>query len=134
MFSYRNKFYFFVTTAILVAYIWLFFSLNTNQYLSICFTKTIFKIPCPSCGSTRAVKLFVIGNYFESILTNPIGIIIVLVLAILPFWIVIDLLVHRSTLLDSYMYFERVLKNKYIFTLVLLLIFSNWIWNINKGL
>jgi len=51
-----------------------------------------------------------------------------------PIWIAYDLVSRKETLLNFYKKTESYLKQKRIAIPVILLIITNWIWNIYKGL
>ncbi len=118
-------------------FFWLVFNYNTyrqNDGITVCFIKNVTGIPCPSCGSTRAVEALIHGHLVESILWNPIGLILTTLVIVLPIWILIDLARKQNSLFDFYQRAEIVLRQrKYAIPAITLLV-ANWIWNIYKGL
>lgn len=132
----KNKLYFFLLSACFIGFCWLFFSIHYEQKnnISACFIKTTTNIPCPSCGSTRAVSEIVKGNIFEAVLINPFGLIIALGLIIIPIWIVFDLLFKKDSFYRFYQNTEKFIRKKPIASILIILVLLNWYWNIKKGL
>jgi len=139
MASNRYKFFTFFTLLILTGYIWIFINLLSenkthNRHTSLCLVKQTTNIPCPSCGSTRAVIKLFQGEIMESILLNPLGLIIFIVLTIAPVWIIYDLILKKQTFQRFYVHAENIITKKPIAIPLILIVLLNWIWNINKGL
>ena len=132
----KNKLYSLLLIACLAGFIYLLYQLyypESNQY-SVCIIKNISGFPCPSCGATRAVQLLFKGDFMGSILMNPFGIIISVILTLLPFWILIDLILKKETFYTFYNKMECLLKQKEIAIPLIILVLLNWIWNINKAI
>ncbi len=123
----------------LTGYGWLYFSLNNQNTkqnknsVPICLFKTLTTIPCPSCGSTRAILALGKGNFKEALHINPFGYVIVMMMGI-PFWIVFDLIRRKETFYRFYGAVEQFLKKRQHTFILLLIVLTNWIWNITKGL
>lgn len=100
----------------------------------LCLLKQSTTIPCPSCGTTRAVMLFTKGDFIEAINFNPIGIFVAIIMLISPIWIVIDLIFRDNTLFFIYQKFECNLRKPIYSIPLIFLVIINWIWNITKGL
>lgn len=100
-----------------------------------CVIKEATGLACPSCGSTRTVLELLRGEISMIIHGNPLGLIILPALFVIPAWIIYDTLTARSGLFNTLNRFITALKNNLILsgTLVLLIVL-NWIWNIIKGL
>lgn len=134
----RNKLYTILFTACIAGYIWLYFSLNTtetkNKSFEVCLIKHTTNIPCPSCGSTRAIISLTKGNFLEALIINPLGYIVVVIMFSAPIWIAIDIITKRKTLFEFYQKIETYLKKPRYAIPLLLLVIINWIWNITKGL
>lgn len=96
--------------------------------------KNITGVPCPSCGSTRAILLLMNGDLQGSLLMNPIGIILAVIMVIAPLWIAYDLASGKQTLFDAYNNFEKIVNVKWVATILIILVVANWIWNIQKNL
>jgi hypothetical protein len=134
----RNKLYLILSTACAIGYIWLSISYirdGPDQHgPGLCLFKHITGIPCPSCGTTRSVLSLLHGDVTNSLIYNPFGVIIMLIMVILPIWISFDLVNRKSSLLKFYNRTELLLKRTYIAVPALLIVLSNWIWNICKGI
>ncbi len=124
--------------ACIAGYIWLYLDYSKlaegKLLLEACMFKKITTIPCPSCGTTRAVFSLIKGHFVESFYFNPFGYLVSAVMLLAPFWIIGDYLLKRNTLYNFYNGIE--LKFKYLKFSVpfAILVIANWIWNITKGL
>lgn len=108
---------------------------SDTSAISYCVLKNVSGLPCPSCGTTRSVFHFLDGEFLSSLLINPLGLLAVLILTIVPVWIMIDILSNRSGFFNFYLSTEKFLKTKKWALISLLMLFSvNWVWNILKGL
>ncbi len=96
--------------------------------------KNTIGLPCPSCGSTRAVEAIMHAQFMQALMLNPIGYIIAAFMLIIPIWIARDLLVKQESLLKSYLFIETRLRKPALYIPLLLAILINWIWTIEKGL
>lgn len=133
----RNRLYTILGIACVVGYSWLFFAnslIAKDSGITLCFIRNVFGIPCPTCGSTRAVLLLAQGDLAGSILFNPIGIILAAIMLALPLWLAYDLSTKKQTLLNAYNNFERIVRIRWIATLLIILLIANWIWNFYKPL
>lgn len=132
----RNKLYSLFGLLSLAGYFWLF--INEAGYIhskvSVCPMKLITKIPCPSCGSTRSAELILQGKLKEALLINPFGYLDIIVLAIIPIWLITDLLTKNDSLYRFYLYLEKNIRCLTVATPLILLILLNWLWNIFKNL
>lgn len=132
----KNRLYLTFTIACLAAYLWLFYASSYDQLFpgfEMCVFKNATGIPCPSCGSTRAVLLLSKGDIVGAMLMNPIGILLGIILLTVPLWMLYDVLFQKETLLNFYRKTEQILKRKWIAIAVITLILANWIWNIYKN-
>jgi hypothetical protein len=107
---------------------------QSNDEIGFCILKKVTNIPCPSCGSTRALLLFLDGQIIKSVNENPFAILIFIYLLIAPFWLLFDLILKKKTIDTFYYQIEDYLKKRYVFIPLILLVILNWIWNISKGL
>jgi hypothetical protein len=132
----KAKLYLLILTTSLAGYIYLyihvFHTVDPQESFGVCLIKEATNIPCPSCGSTRAVLELIKGNLLKSLYYNPFGIIVAAIMTICPFWILIDLVRQKETFYSFYKnVMEIISKPRYAFPLILLVII-NWIWNIHK--
>ena len=108
--------------------------LPDNRF-SVCLFKTVTGIPCPSCGTTRAVVLLLHGQVLPSILLNPFGLIIAFFLILVPVWIIADLILRKESFYQAYSRTDQFIAGqKWFFIPAIGLVIANWVWNIVKGL
>ncbi|MCP4896523.1 MAG: DUF2752 domain-containing protein [bacterium] len=63
-----------------------------RRFLSPCLFQSLVGIPCPSCGSTRAMEALVQGNLLAAVTFNPLVVFVILVfltggLFVAPLWL-----------------------------------------------
>lgn len=102
--------------------------------MGACLIKGVTGVPCPSCGTTRAIEALLRGRFMDSLLLNPFGIVVLSVMIVFPLWIAADLVLGRQSFYEFYGKTEAVLKRKYVAIPLAILVLFNWIWNIAKGL
>jgi hypothetical protein len=96
---------------------------------SICLFKNLTGYPCPGCGATRSTILLFKGHFIESILLNPVGLIINIMAISAIILIVRDLLLNKTD-------FNRLVTKKihpFLLAVIVILVLINWVWNIVKG-
>jgi hypothetical protein len=106
---------------------------NSIQGPELCLFKHATGWPCPSCGSTRAVVHLWHGHFWQSLTTNPLGM-VVFVLA----WPALFLLLRDAR--DGGTRFEKGLdqiqvafqSRPWLFVLLAFLLALNWGWNMYK--
>ena len=132
----RNKLYSLLLIACLAGFIYLFYNIHTlqSQTFRFCIIKNVTAYPCPSCGTTRAVTLLLNGRILESILLNPFGIIVAMIMTIFPMWILIDFFLKKETFYFWYKKVEATIKKPWLALILIVLVLLNWIWNIYKHL
>ena len=134
----KTKFYYFIFSGCLAGYLWLYWetshAFQSHEATSLCLLKHTTGIPCPSCGSTRAVISILHGDFFQALSWNPLGYLLLLLLIILPVLIFFDSIFKKDSLLRFYGKVEMLLLTKKIAIPALVLILLNWYWNIQKGL
>ncbi len=97
---------------------------------TLCIFKNVTGIPCPACGSTRATVLLFQGQFWDSIMLNPLGIISNIIILIAILWMLTDILKNKNTF---YPFLTKDWSWK-IKTIVFVLLAINWVWNIHKDL
>lgn len=122
---------------LLTGYSWVAFSMFrassiTPDGVEICIFKIVTNLPCPACGSTRAVVSIFRGEFLPALLLNPLGYIIVIAMVTLPFWLLFDTIWRKDSLLKFYIKFESVFRRKAVVIFAIVLLLANWIWNIVK--
>ena len=132
----RNKLYSLLLIACLAGFIYLFYNIHTlqSQTFRVCIIKNVTGFPCPSCGTTRAVTLILEGKFIESLLLNPFGILVAVVMTIFPFWILIDIILKKESFFRMYKKAEATIRKPWLASILILLVLLNWIWNIYKHL
>ncbi|MFZ9587905.1 MAG: DUF2752 domain-containing protein [Crocinitomicaceae bacterium] len=98
----------------------------------VCFSKKVYGVSCPACGTTRSVLFILKGKLGNALHMNPLGFLAIAFLILVPIMIVFDVLANRNNLQKSYLFLESKLKEPRYFILALLLITANWIWNFIK--
>jgi hypothetical protein len=134
-----RKLYIILITACAAGYIWLGFNLTLHSGESgltaeVCLIKHTTNIPCPSCGSTRSILALLHGDFMDSLFWNPLGLIVMLIMVIVPVLIIHDLLFRKDVLPKLYAKTEATFRKRKFAIPALVLILINWIWNIFKGL
>lgn len=132
----RNKLYSLLLIACLAGFIYLFYNIHTlqSQTFRVCIIKNVTGYPCPSCGTTRAVTLLLNGRFIESLVLNPIGIVVAIIMIIFPIWILIDIIFKKETFYFWYKKTEVTIRKPWLASILIVLVLLNWIWNIYKHL
>ena len=134
----RNKLYLFLSAACIAGLAWIIVTYNQNasteDNLGLCLFKRLTTIPCPSCGSTRSVLSILKGDFSDALMWNPLGFLLIFFLLVTPFWILMDVIRNKSTLLNFYRETEHFLQHKWVAISAILIVMLNWIWNIYKGI
>ncbi len=133
----RNRLYGLIAVLAAGSYSLLFYTWFAGGHgfaAEVCPIHRITGIPCPSCGTIRAVLLMVEGDVPASLLMNPLGVLAVFLLAVLPAWVAVDLIRKKDHLFRFYKRTEKIIAgNKRLASLLVLLILANWAWNVCKG-
>ena len=99
----------------------------------VCLFKHATNIPCPSCGSTRSVLHILHGDLRGGLYWNPLGFILLVGLIAAPVWTAHDLLMRKNSMLLSFRRMEMWLRKWWVALPAIILMLSNWIWNLVKG-
>lgn len=135
----KNKLYLLILFACFLGYSWLLFLKltpvkNSGLDLTVCVFKRVTSLPCPSCGTTRAVSFLFNGEIMKSLYLNPFGIIVGVIMIVSPCWINWDFIAKKQTFYNFYIKIENIIKKKKIAIPLIVLVILNWIWNIYKQL
>ena len=132
----RNKLYSLLLIACLAGFIYLFYSIQKEQQatVGVCIIKNVTGYPCPSCGTTRAVALLLEGKIINSLLLNPFGIIVAVIMTVFPVWVLTDVVLKKETFFLAYKKTEAIIRKPRIAAVLILLVLLNWIWNLYKNL
>lgn len=133
-----NKNIYWILTILSVAgCAWIGFHLlaGTGNSATLCLFKNLTTIPCPSCGVTRSVLLFIRGDVYGALLMNPLGFVAAPALVAVPVWMIADAMAAKSTLAQAFLWTEKKIKTKKgIYMPLVALALLNWGWNIIKEL
>jgi len=102
--------------------------------ITICPLKLLTGIPCPGCGTTRAVFAFAEGNFLEALQINPLGLLISAIIFIAAGVLFYDLIFDQIVLEKILQRTQTALKNRIFLNSILFVISVNWFWNISKDL
>lgn len=132
----KNKLYIFILLACFAGYCWLFYSLNQidKNNFSICLFKNATNLPCPSCGTTRAIAELSKGNFLQSFYYNPFGYVVAFIMVVAPIWIIYDFVFKSNSFYLFYQKTENFIRKKPVAIILILLVALNWYWNIKKDL
>ena len=130
----RRQLYPLLLLLISCGYVWLLVCNNNSRGVGWngCLTRYFFHIPCPSCGTTRAVRAAFHGEWLESLCFNPLGILLAAMMVIIPFWILVDVFTGSTSLLKAYCFIERKFRTWPYALGGILALLINWIWNLLK--
>ena len=135
----KNKLYILILIACFLGYSWLLFLKlepvkNSGLDLTVCVFKRVTNLPCPSCGTTRAVSYLFKGEIVKSLFLNPFGIIVAVIMIVSPGWIIWDAITKKQSFYNFYIKTEKLIRKKEIAIPLIVLVILNWIWNIYKHL
>jgi len=130
-----RKLYTFLIIVLIAGYGWLGFNLltpHTGRHFPACLFKTVTSIPCPSCGSTRSIEYALHGDPGNALLTNPLGLVTLAIMIVLPVCIATDLIRRRESFYLFYRATEQKISRGIWAAVLIILVLANWIWNILK--
>ena len=133
----KNKVYTYLSLACLAGYSWVFTAKLMgagHTGLNVCLIKQLTRLPCPSCGATRSILSSLSGNFSDALILNPIGVLLLPIMVILPFWLVHDFVYQSDSLFTVYQKMEYTVKRKRIAIPSIIIVLANWMWNIYKHL
>jgi hypothetical protein len=131
----RNKLYSLLLIACFAGYGYLYYNIENlpSETFRVCIIKNATGYPCPSCGATRAVSLLLEGKITASLLINPFGIVIAIIMTVFPGWVLTDVILKKDSFFKTYKKAEIILKKPWLASVLILLVLLNWIWNIYKN-
>lgn len=91
-------------------------------------------LPCPACGSTRAVAAILRGDFAEALRLNPIGYLLCAGGAVILSLLVWDGLRGDRAYARFYLRCNRLLQRPAVWIPLVGLIVANWVWNLAKGI
>lgn len=134
----KRKLYILFLLLAFAGYSWLYLNyrhaLVNNDHFTLCLFKNITGIPCPSCGITRSLVFLARGDISDAFYFNPLGILAAVALVTFPVWIMIDILLKKSSFYQFYQALEKFFRRRWVAIPAILTILIIWITNINKNL
>lgn len=116
-------------------YAWLLHTASHPQSTAtVCLVKNTTGLPCPSCGSTRALVAMLQGDPGGLLRWNPLGALVALILFASPIWIAFDVITNKTSLHSFALRAEAFLQRKVVAVPTITLVLLNWIWNFSKNL
>lgn len=135
MVNQRNRLYLITGIVCFFGIIWIILDYFNSSEITVCPFKLVAGYPCPSCGTTRSITALLHGNILEAFMINPLGIVSSLLILSVVILLTLDLLTKKDYYFRVYCQVEKFLQTHQVFSIVLiLLVITNWIWNISKGL
>lgn len=131
----RKKLYLLFLAVFGAGYGWIAYQWIIDQRpegFTVCLFKNATHLPCPSCGSTRAVLSILDFDFYSALFYNPLGFLIVPALLLIPSWISRDLIIGKDSFWRFYLKTEQLLKKPPIAIPLVLLTLALWAWNIYK--
>lgn len=128
--SWQNR-YRLTILSILGAYFLVYISslLDPYQEHSVCVFKNLTGYPCPGCGMTRSTISLFKGHFIQSIMWNPLAIIVNIMAITALIWMVYDLIIKKP----SFDKFSKIKLHPVYLIIIALIVLANWIWNFKKG-
>jgi hypothetical protein len=114
--------------------VWIGLSAAGRVPFTPCIVKHVTGIPCPSCGTTRAMLAALDGDVWHAFQINPLGPVLLLALLVAVPLLVLDLLNRESRLESLYQRTLALVRVPRVAVPLVALVCVNWAWNISKGL
>ncbi|GIV39941.1 MAG: hypothetical protein KatS3mg033_1741 [Thermonema sp.] len=131
----KKRFYAFTSLLVLAAYAWISWHLYAGHQaakLGVCWSKNLLGIACPGCGTTRGMLAALQGYWQRALYYNPLSFPALMALALLPFFLLYDLIKKKTLTYSLYLLAERWLRRPAVLLPLAVLIVLNWLWNIQK--
>lgn len=91
-------------------------------------------LPCPSCGTTRAILALFDGAWLDSIWINPLGILSVTALVVSTLLLLLERILYTPLVGPLSTRCILFIQRRSVAAPLILLVLANWFWNISKGL
>lgn len=128
----QRAFYRLTVGAAITGFAWLGLAVHSGEQVSVCLIRSASGVPCPSCGSTRAVLSLMEGDLMQALWWNPLGLLLAVVMCILPPWLAVDVMSGRKTMWQFFQRVEQIVSRKAVAIPLIVATLANWIWNIIK--
>lgn len=127
-------FYLLTTAATLGGYAWLGVSLSApgEEGWSGCLFRQMWGVPCPACGSTHALVALLQGHVAEALQLNPLAVVLAVLLAVVPVWLMADAVRRRPSLYALFCAIDRGLRRPAVWLPVGVAVLALWAWNVAK--
>ena len=112
--------------------VWLVIDAATDGTWTPCLFKLLTGIPCPACGSTRAVLALLRGE--DALAYNPLGIITFAVALLTLVALSRDLVTGSDSLFLYWRRAEQFVRQPWVAAAGIAALTSNWMWTIARGL
>lgn len=93
----------------------------------VCLFRRATGLPCPSCGTSRAILALLAGDWGAAWAHNPIGILVGVALFVLPVWAGYELLFGGDRLFRTYRASEALLRRPLVASLAVGFVLLNWV-------
>ncbi len=127
----RRRLYFLALFLGLAGQIWIAYSYKKLERREEAFNTCIFKqvtgIPCPSCGSIHSIVSILHGDLKKAFAENPLGFAGILIVAVIPYWILADLILGRESFYRFYLRINAFLKRKVVLFGLLFIVLLIWL-------
>lgn len=103
----------------------------------MCLFKEITGIPCPGCGSTRAIISLFHGDVGQALWYNPMAVVLLVLFVFIAVYSVFDWILRKREPWHKESIYNKIFHRRWpVWTIVLAAIVTaaNWYWNIKKGL
>jgi hypothetical protein len=134
----RKNLYFLLLFLGIAGQIWIVYSYikleQQEDSFNICLFKRVTSLPCPSCGTIHSIVSILHGDFREALSENPLGFPDLLLVAIVPFWILGDLVFRKESFYKIYLRSVEVLRIKGVLFAVLSVIFIIWLYKLGQAL
>ncbi len=135
----RTRFYGVLLVMLAASYAWIGYNgivrAQGAEGISICIVRNVTGVPCPGCGTTRSVMHVLHGDMQDALMSNPLGLLAVAALSVLPLWIAVDLVRGRASLMHAYEMLNQQLARRAVLVVIVVLVICLWTWNIyNQGI
>lgn len=97
-----------------------------------CINRLVLGHACPACGTRRALGLLLQGKIKASILMNPLGLLVSIVLLFIMGAAIYQKISGRPYLQQLKKKTDSFLGHWYVISFVFILVLLNWWWNILK--
>ncbi|MEG1580149.1 MAG: DUF2752 domain-containing protein [Bacteroidaceae bacterium] len=125
----KSRLYFFLVTTI-TAGLTLLELTEAGYTFVICPFRLIFGIPCPACGSTRALIAIQNGSFLDALRINPLSYLLLTGAIIALLVLLLDVLFQKRYTWQLYLLFDKSMRRPIFFIPSLLLLAALWLYQL----